>query len=57
MGANGIAMMGPEDNSGLEIPNPQGGVDAVIDSGDDDIEEYDENLVKSMFDVFDRRRR
>ncbi|KAI8438264.1 hypothetical protein MSG28_010859, partial [Choristoneura fumiferana] len=43
MGANGLAMVGPEENGGIPIPNPQGGVDAVIDAGDDDIEEYDEN--------------
>lgn len=53
MGANGIAMMKPDESGGLVIPNPQGGVDAVIDSGDD-IEDYDENLVKSLFNIFDR---
>lgn len=53
MGANGIAMMKPEENGGLTIPNPQGGVDAVIDAGDDDIEDYDENVVKSLFNIFD----
>ncbi|KAG7310890.1 hypothetical protein JYU34_003722 [Plutella xylostella] len=53
MGANGIAMIRPEDNGGISIPNPQGGVDAVIDHGEDDIEEYDENLVKSLFGVFE----
>lgn len=52
MGANGIAMMKPEQNGGLTIPNPQGGVDAVIDAGDDDIEDYDENVVKSLFNIF-----
>ncbi|XP_073958448.1 uncharacterized protein [Choristoneura fumiferana] len=55
MGANGLAMVGPEENGGIPIPNPQGGVDAVIDAGDDDIEEYDENNVKSLFDLFDRK--
>ncbi|XP_063548857.1 uncharacterized protein LOC134756017 isoform X1 [Cydia strobilella] len=53
MGANGLAMVKPEENGGLPIPNPVGGVDAVVDSGDDDIEEYDENNVKSLFDFFD----
>ncbi|XP_049878255.1 uncharacterized protein LOC126375364 [Pectinophora gossypiella] len=53
MGADGLAMMRPEDSGGLVIPNPQGGVDAVIDSGDD-IEDYDENVVKSLLDIFDR---
>ncbi|XP_063616664.1 uncharacterized protein LOC134789909 [Cydia splendana] len=53
MGANGLAMVKPEENGGLVIPNPGGGVDAVVDSGDDDIEEYDENNVKSLFDFFD----
>ncbi|KAJ2947742.1 hypothetical protein O0L34_g9517 [Tuta absoluta] len=55
MGANGIAMVKPEDAGGLVIPNPQGGVDAVIDSGDD-IEDYDENVVKSLLDMFDRKK-
>ncbi|XP_026320206.1 uncharacterized protein LOC113230476 isoform X2 [Hyposmocoma kahamanoa] len=54
MGADGLAMMRPEDNGGITIPNPQGGVDAVVDSGDD-IEDYDENVVKSLLDLFDRR--
>ncbi|XP_063357951.1 uncharacterized protein LOC134647530 [Cydia amplana] len=53
MGANGLAMVKPEENGGIPIPNPGGGVDAVVDSGDDDIEEYDENNVKSLFDLFD----
>ncbi|XP_038207768.1 uncharacterized protein LOC119829371 [Zerene cesonia] len=55
MGANGIAMIRPEENGGLPIPNPQGGVDAVIDAGEDDIEEYDEqNIVRSLLEIFDR---
>ncbi|XP_050671101.1 uncharacterized protein LOC126969601 isoform X1 [Leptidea sinapis] len=54
MGANGLAMIKPEENGGLPIPNPQGGVDAVIDAGDDDIEEYDEqNIVRSLLEIFD----
>lgn len=53
MGANGIAMMRPEEGGGITIPNPQGGVDAVIDAGEDDIEDYDENLVRSLFGIFD----
>ncbi|CAK1544583.1 unnamed protein product [Leptosia nina] len=55
MGANGIVRVKPEENGGLPIPNPQGGVDAVIDAGEDDIEEYDEqNIVRSLLEVFDR---
>lgn len=54
MGANGIAMLKPEENGGLIIPNPQGGVDAVIDAGEDDIEDYDEsNIVRSLLEIFD----
>ncbi|KAG6447336.1 hypothetical protein O3G_MSEX004898 [Manduca sexta] len=54
MGANGIVMVKPSDNGGLEIPNPQGGVDAVIDAGEDDIDDYDENVVRSLLDeLFD----
>ncbi|XP_052737626.1 uncharacterized protein LOC112042996 [Bicyclus anynana] len=54
MGANGIAMMRPEENGGISIPNPQGGVDAVVDAGEDDIEEYDEtNIVRSLLEIFD----
>lgn len=54
MGANGIVMIGPEENGGIVVPNPQGGVDAVIDAGEDDIEDYDENVVKSLLDIFDK---
>lgn len=54
MGANGVAMVGPDEGGGLPIANPQGGVDAVIDSGDDDIDDYDENVVRSLLgDLFD----
>lgn len=53
MGADGITMLSPEDNGGIVIPNPQGGVDAVIDAGEDDIEDYDENVVKSFLNIFD----
>ncbi|KPI97546.1 hypothetical protein RR46_07293 [Papilio xuthus] len=53
MGANGLAMLKPDEDGGLTIPNPQGGVDAVIDAGEDDIEEYDENLVRSLLDTLD----
>ncbi|CAH2239528.1 jg21532 [Pararge aegeria aegeria] len=54
MGANGIAMIRPEENGGITIPNPQGGVDAVVDAGEDDIEEYDEsNIVRSLLEIFD----
>lgn len=51
MGANGLAMMKPDESGGLPIPNPQGGVDAVIDAGEDDIEDYDDSLVRSVFDI------
>ncbi|XP_047507784.1 uncharacterized protein LOC125051496 [Pieris napi] len=55
MGANGLAMIKPEENGGLHVPNPHGGVDAVIDAGEDDIEEYDEqNIVRSLLEIFDR---
>ncbi|XP_075970657.1 uncharacterized protein LOC142973023 [Anticarsia gemmatalis] len=54
MGANGIAMVNPGDNGGLPIASPSGGVDAVIDEGEEDIEDYDENVVKSLLDLFDR---
>lgn len=47
-------MIGPEENGGIVVPNPQGGVDAVIDAGEDDIEDYDENVVKSLLDIFDK---
>lgn len=53
MGANGLAMLKPDEGGGLTIPNPHGGVDAVIDAGEDDIEEYDENLVRSLLDTLD----
>ncbi|XP_045539494.1 uncharacterized protein LOC123722263 [Papilio machaon] len=53
MGANGLAMLKPDEGGGLPVPNPQGGVDAVIDTGEDDIEEYDENLVRSLLDTLD----
>lgn len=53
MGAQGIAMVKPEDGGALPITNPLGGVDAVVDAGEDDIEDYDENLVRSLFDIFD----
>ncbi|KAL4716564.1 hypothetical protein ACJJTC_010228 [Scirpophaga incertulas] len=53
MGANGIVMVKPEDGGGIPVANPQGGVDAVIDTGDDDIEDYDENLVRSIFGFLD----
>lgn len=53
MGAQGVAMVKPDDTANLQIPNPQGGVDAVIDAGEDDIEDYDENLVRSLFGIFD----
>ncbi|CAH2050171.1 unnamed protein product, partial [Iphiclides podalirius] len=53
MGANGLAMVKPEESGGLPIPNPQGGVDAVIDAGEDDIEEYDDNLVRSLFEILE----
>ncbi|CAK1601796.1 unnamed protein product [Parnassius mnemosyne] len=53
MGANGIAMVKPDEGGGLPIPNPHGGVDAVIDAGEDDIEEYDDSLVRSLFDVLE----
>lgn len=55
MGANGIVMVKPYDNGGISVPNPHGGVDAVIDAGEDDIEDYDENVVRSVFgDLFYR---
>ncbi|GBP13211.1 hypothetical protein EVAR_93163_1 [Eumeta japonica] len=50
MGAQGIAMVKPEDSGDLTVANPQGGVDAVIDAGGDDIEDYDENLVLSRIE-------
>lgn len=54
MGANGVTMVGPDEGGGLPVPNPQGGVDAVIDSGNEDIEDYDENVVRSLLgDLFD----
>ncbi|XP_050362247.1 uncharacterized protein LOC126781344 [Nymphalis io] len=54
MGANGIVMIGPEENGGISVPNPQGGVDAVIDAGEDDIEDYDENnIVRSLLEMFE----
>lgn len=54
MGAQGIAMVKPDDGGGLPIASPLGGVDAVVDAGQDDIEDYDENLVRSLFNIFDR---
>lgn len=53
MGAQGIAMVKPDEAGGLPISNPHGGVDAVVDAGEDDIEDYDENLVRSLFGIFD----
>ncbi|CAG4979556.1 unnamed protein product [Parnassius apollo] len=53
MGANGIAMVKPDEGGGLPIPDPHGGVDAVIDAGEDDIEEYDDSLVRSLLNVFE----
>ncbi|KAJ8735425.1 hypothetical protein PYW07_007045 [Mythimna separata] len=56
MGANGIAMVKPFDDVGIPIATPQGqgGVDAVVDAGEDDIEDYDENVVRSILSLFDR---
>ncbi|XP_060804669.1 uncharacterized protein LOC132902699 [Amyelois transitella] len=54
MGSNGIAMVKPGESDGLVVVNPQGGYDAVIDAGEDDVEDYDENVVKSLLDLFDR---
>lgn len=54
MGANGIAMVKPYDDVGIPVANPQGGVDAVVDAGEDDIEDYDENVVRSILNLFDR---
>ena len=56
MGANGIAMVKPYDDVGIPIANPGGqpGVDAVVDAGEDDIEDYDENVVRSILSLFDR---
>lgn len=46
-------MVSPDEGGGLSVPNPQGGVDAVVDAGDD-IEDYDENVVRSLLgDLFD----
>ena len=53
MGVNGITMLSPDENGGISIPNPLGGQDAVVDAGEDDIEDYDENVVKSLLDIFD----
>lgn len=55
MGANGIAMVKPDEGGGLPIVYPDGGVDAVIDAGEDGIEDYDENGVRSLLnDLFSR---
>ncbi|KAM3967592.1 uncharacterized protein ACR2FA_011143 [Aphomia sociella] len=55
MGANGIAMMKPGDGDSLVYVSPQGGYDAVIDNDpDEDIEDYDENVVRSLLDLFER---
>lgn len=48
MGSNGFAVVKPEDGGGLP-----GGLDAVIDSGDD-ISDYDENVVRSVFEEFSK---
>lgn len=53
MGANGITMLSPDDNGGISIPNPLGAHNAVVDAGEDDIEDYDENVVKSLLDILD----
>uniref|UniRef100_A0A2A4IY58 DUF4773 domain-containing protein n=1 Tax=Heliothis virescens TaxID=7102 RepID=A0A2A4IY58_HELVI len=54
MGANGLAMVKPYEDVGIPITDPQGGVDAVIDAGEDDIDDYDENVVRSILNLFDR---
>ncbi|XP_059048142.1 uncharacterized protein LOC131843493 [Achroia grisella] len=55
MGANGIAMSKPGDGGDLVYVSPQGGYNAVVDDDTDDIEEYDENVVRSLLDLFERK--
>ncbi|XP_031769155.2 uncharacterized protein LOC113518039 [Galleria mellonella] len=53
MGANGIAMMKPGEGGDLVYVSPDGGYNAVVDNETDDIEEYDENVVRSFLDLFE----
>lgn len=46
IGDQGVKIVKPEDGAGL--PGIANGNDAIVDSGNDDIEDYDENLVREI---------
>lgn len=45
IGDQGVKIVSPEDGSGITYPP---GVDAIVDAGNDEIEDYDENLIRSV---------
>lgn len=49
IGDMGVAVVKPEDGSGLPQNPGNAGTDADIDAGDDDIDDYDENVVRQIF--------
>lgn len=46
IGDQGVKIVKPED--GADLPGITNGNDAVVDSGNDDIEDYDENLLRKI---------
>lgn len=48
MGDEGVHIVKPEDGGGLPY-KPSAGIDADVDAGTDDIEDYDENLIRELF--------
>lgn len=47
IGDQGVKIVKPEDGGDLPII-PTYGNDSIIDSGNDDIEDYDENLIRKI---------
>lgn len=47
LGDQGVKIVKPEDGGGLPH-KPSGGVDADVDDSGDDIEDYDENLLREL---------
>lgn len=47
IGDQGVKIVKPEDGGDLPL-RPTYGNDSIIDSGNDDIEDYDENLIRSV---------
>lgn len=49
MGAQGFAVVKPEEGGGIPAPGVPGGLDSIVDAGGDDIEDYDENVARWIF--------